>query len=68
MLTKSVVSKMLEQLINFLQSELKISAGAIALAQRTQDLEPNILPIILWQYGLLNTKQLDEVFNWLEVS
>ncbi|MGB5712652.1 MAG: DUF2949 domain-containing protein [Waterburya sp.] len=59
---------MLEQLINFLQSELKISAGAIALAQRTQDLEPNILPIILWQYGLLNTKQLDEVFNWLEVS
>lgn len=59
---------MLEQLIDFLQSELKISARAISLAQRTQDLEPNILPIILWQYGLLNTKQLDEVFNWLEVS
>ncbi len=59
---------MLEQLIDFLQSELKISASAISLAQRTQDLEPNILPIILWQYGLLNTKQLDEVFNWLEVS
>ena len=59
---------MLEQLIDFLQSELKISASAISLAQRTQHLEPNILPIILWQYGLLNTKQLDEVFNWLEVS
>ena len=59
---------MLEQLIDFLQSELKISASAISLAQRNQDLEPNILPIILWQYGLLNTKQLDEVFNWLEVS
>ena len=59
---------MLEQLIDFLQSELKISARAISLAQRTQDLEPNTLPIILWQYGLLNTKQLDEVFNWLEVS
>ena len=59
---------MLEQLIDFLQSELKISARAISLAQRTQGLEPNILPIILWQYGLLNTKQLDEVFNWLEVS
>ena len=59
---------MLEQLIDFLQSEFKISARAISLAQRSQDLEPNILPIILWQYGLLNTKQLDEVFNWLEVS
>ena len=59
---------MLEQLIDFLRSELHISAEAISLAQRTQNLEPNILPIILWQYGLLNTKQLDRVFDWLEVS
>ena len=59
---------MLELLINFLRSELKISAEAISLAQRNQVVEPNILPIILWQYGLLDTKQLDRVFDWLEVS
>ncbi len=59
---------MLELLINFLRSELKISAEAISLAQRNQVAEPNILPIILWQYGLLDTKQLDQVFDWLEVS
>ena len=64
---KLKVSKMLELLINFLRSELKISAEAISLAQRNQVVEPNILPIILWQYGLLDTKQLDRVLDWLEV-
>ena len=59
---------MLEQLINFLRSEFKISAEAISLARKTQNLEPNILPIVLWQYGLLNTKQLNQVLDWLEIS
>lgn len=59
---------MLEQLINFLRSEFKISAAAISLARKTQNLEPNTLPIILWQYGLLNTQQLDRVFDWLEIA
>ncbi len=58
---------MLELLINFLRSELEISAEAISLAQRNQVVEPNILPIILWQYGLLDTKQLNRVLDWLEV-
>ena len=38
---------MLEQLIVFLRSEFKISAEAISLARKTQNLEPNILPIVL---------------------
>lgn len=59
---------MLEQLINFLRPEFKISAAAISLARKTQNLEPNTLPIILWQYGLLNTQQLDRVLDWLEIS
>lgn len=59
---------MLDRLIKFMRAEFKISAEAISLAQKTQDLEPNTLPIILWQYGLLNTNQLDKVFDWLEVS
>ncbi len=57
---------MLEKLINFLKSELEISADAISLAQKTKTLEPYTLPIILWQYGLLDKKQLDRVFDWLE--
>ena len=59
---------MLERLINFLLLELDIPIDAICLAQKSQNTEPNILPIILWQYGFLNTRQLDRVFEWLEGS
>ena len=59
---------MLEQLIIFLHSEFKISAEAISLARKIQNLETNTLPIVLWQYSLLNTKQLDRVLDWLEIS
>ena len=58
---------MLERLINFLRSEFDIPIDAISLAQN-RNIEPNILPIVLWQYGFLNIKQLDRVFEWLEVS
>jgi hypothetical protein len=57
---------MLEKLIKFLHSELDISVEAIAIAQKYDAPQPNILPIILWQYGLLSLEQLDSVFDWLE--
>lgn len=55
------------ELINFLRTDLDVSIDAISLAKKTQNVEPNILPIVLWQYGFLSTKQLDRVFQWLEV-
>jgi Protein of unknown function (DUF2949) len=57
---------MLEKLIKFLHSELDISVEEIAIAQKQDGSHPNILPIILWQYGLLSLEQLDSVFDWLE--
>ena len=59
---------MSERLINFLVSELDIPMDAISLAQKSPNIEPNILPIVLWQYGFLDIKQLDRVYEWLEVS
>ena len=59
---------MLEQLINFLRTDFDISMDAISLAKRTPNIEPNILPIVLWQYGFLNISQLEQIFEWLEVS
>ena len=59
---------MLEQLIDFLRTDLDISIDAISLAKRTPNIEPNILLIVLWQYGFLNVEQLERVFEWLEVS
>ncbi|CAA9283859.1 hypothetical protein AVDCRST_MAG92-3740, partial [uncultured Coleofasciculus sp.] len=29
---------------------------------------PNLLPITLWQYGLITLVQLDQVFDWLYTS
>lgn len=56
---------MTTRLISFLQSELAIPDAWIALAQR-QGENSNLLPIILWQYGLLTLEQLEQVFDWLE--
>lgn len=58
---------MLEQLIQVLRSQFNISSEAISLAQKTQNLEPNHLPIVLWQYGLLDSQELDLVLDWLEI-
>lgn len=59
---------MLEELIHFLRSQLQISDRAINLAQKTTVLEPHTLPIILWHYGILDTQQLERVFDWLEAN
>jgi hypothetical protein len=54
------------QFIQFLEEDLKISADSIAIAQRHQGQNPDLLPIILWQYGLVTIEQLDQIFDWLE--
>ena len=63
MLMKSTT---LARLVNFLQEELAIPDASIALAQRQGEQEPNLVVMILWQYGLVTLEQLDRVFDWLE--
>lgn len=40
---------MLEQLIDFMRSDLDIFLDAISVVRKTQNIEPNTLPIVLWQ-------------------
>lgn len=54
------------KLIRFLQEELAIPDASIALAQKQGEQDPKLLPMILWQYGLVTLEQLDRVFDWLE--
>ena len=56
------------QLIKFLKWELSISDSAIATALRHQEKDCNQLPMILWQYGLVTLKQLDQIFDWLYMA
>ncbi|MBV9385341.1 MAG: DUF2949 domain-containing protein [Chroococcidiopsidaceae cyanobacterium CP_BM_ER_R8_30] len=53
-------------LTSFLQSELGIPTAWISLAQQQGEADPDLLPMILWQYGMLTLSQLERVFDWLE--
>lgn len=57
---------MQKQLIHFLQEELLVPAESIAIAQRQEEMFPDLLPMVLWQYGLITIEQLEQVFDWLE--
>ena len=56
------------QFLQYLQDELAISRATIedALQQLGQD--SYLLPIALWQYGLLTLKQLDQAYDWLAIA
>jgi hypothetical protein len=54
-----------KQLIQYLRSELEIPADAIAFGLR-RDEPANLLPMVLWQYGLLTLEQLEQVWDWTD--
>ncbi|MGI0484719.1 DUF2949 domain-containing protein [Pantanalinema rosaneae CENA516] len=53
-------------LIQFLQNDLFVSADAIAIALRQESVLPHLLPMVLWQYGLITLEQLEQALDWLE--
>ncbi len=59
---------LMPKLIQFLQTELSLSAHAIAIGLRYSEQTPTLLPMVLWQYGLITLEQLDRVFDWLETA
>jgi Protein of unknown function (DUF2949) len=61
-----MTTKKLTQFINFLQNDLAIPAAEIQLALRQVERTSGLLPIVLWQYGLVSTTQLNQIFDWLE--
>lgn len=56
----------LSQLIRFLQDDLDVPKNSIALVLRRSELSASTLPMLLWQYGLIDLDQLDRIFDWLE--
>ncbi len=55
-------------LVRFLRNDLAIPSASIDLAVRQCEQAPNLLPMILWQYGLVTLEQLDQIFDWLETA
>lgn len=54
------------ELIKFINQELDISPDSLAMAIRHSQTSLGSLPMILWQYGLINLNQLDRIFLWME--
>lgn len=59
--------KMQTQLIQFLQSELAIPNCSIEFALKHCEALSTQLPMGLWQYGMINLEQLDQILDWLEI-
>jgi hypothetical protein len=57
------------KLIQFLKEELAVPAAAIAIALRNLNEQgSNLLPVVLWQYGLITLEQLERAFDWMETA
>jgi hypothetical protein len=57
------------RLIQFLKTDLSISDAEIATGLRHMDGQlPHLLPMVLWQYGLVTLEQLDSIFDWMETA
>ncbi len=54
------------RLITFLQEDLSLPTEAITLGLQRCDQSLSLLPMVLWQYGLVTLGQLDQIFDWLE--
>ena len=52
--------------IEYLQQELGISETEIALAHREQQPSMTELPIVLWNYGLIDLEKVGKIFDWME--
>ncbi|NJM71755.1 MAG: DUF2949 domain-containing protein [Scytonema sp. RU_4_4] len=61
-------SKKQAKFISFLQEELAIPSSAVSLALRRVEQTPSLLPMVLWQYGLVTLTQLNQIFDWLDVA
>lgn len=56
------------QFLRYLQDELAVSQAAIEQALRQLGQDSHLLPIALWQYGLLTLDQLDQTYDWLATT
>ncbi|MEA5619095.1 DUF2949 domain-containing protein [Cronbergia sp. UHCC 0137] len=54
-----------KKLLHFLHNELELSNADIAVALRHRELDNGPIPMLLWQYGLVDLEQLARIFDWL---
>lgn len=53
------------ELLDFLHNELELSDKDMAVALKHQEFDNGPLPMLLWQYGLVDLQQLEQILDWL---
>jgi Protein of unknown function (DUF2949) len=56
----------LPRFFDFLRQNLNLSDDSVQLALKKSQSNSGRLPIVLWQYGLVNLGELDQIYDWLE--
>jgi hypothetical protein len=54
------------QFVKFLEIDLAIPAASLDLALRQSAATIDLLPMTLFQYGLISLDQLARIFDWME--
>jgi hypothetical protein len=54
------------EFLKFLHNEFELSRADISVALRHREIDNGPLPMLLWQYGLVNLQQLERILDWLE--
>ena len=55
-------------LLQFLQVEHKIPLDTLKSVLNDCNQLPNLMPIALWQAGLVTLDQLDTILDWMELT
>ena len=53
-------------LLEYLRHKLAIPADALKMAVKFTEASMGSLPMVLWQYGLIDLQQLDQVLDWID--
>ena len=53
-----------QPVVEFLQAECAVSEAALELAWRGCNHVPHLLPMALWQYGLITLDELERALTW----
>jgi hypothetical protein len=56
------------RLIKFIVEELEVPTASVKLAFNRSQKNLTLLPMVLWQYGLINLQQLERIWDWSETT
>ena len=61
-----MVNDLQTPLLEYLRHKLAIPTDALKMAVKFTEASMGSLPMVLWQYGLIDLQQLDEVLDWID--